>query len=123
MRASVPEGWTVQKTVDFFKVSEHGLRPARRLKKEEILATPDSYFREGLRKETEKRVVRFYERDVSQQCPGRKYFMNIKKMDDLKEKVQKIIILRSISEINVNFKREFPSLKIEFSTFAHLRPK
>ena len=44
-------------------------------------------------------------------------------MDGLKEKVQKRIILGSISEINVNFKGEFPSLKIEFSTFASLRPK
>lgn len=30
-------------------------------------------------------------------------------MDGLKEKVQKRIILGSISEINVNFKGEFPS--------------
>ena len=44
-------------------------------------------------------------------------------MDGLKEKVQKRIILGSISEINVSFKGEFPSLKIEFSTFASLRPK
>ena len=123
MLAPVPEGWTIKKTVDFFKASEHTLRQARKLKKEGILATPGSYSREGLRKENERRFLRFYERDVSRQCPGKKYFINIKKMDGLKEKVQKRIILGSISEINVNFKGEFPSLKIEFSTFASLQPK
>ena len=65
MLVPAPEGWTIKKIVDFFKASEHTLRQASKLKKEEILATSGSYSKEGLRKENERRVVRFYERDVS----------------------------------------------------------
>ena len=65
MLVPVPEGWTIKKIVDFFKASEHTLRQARKLKKEGILATSGSCPKEGLRKENERRVVRFYGRDVS----------------------------------------------------------
>ena len=44
-------------------------------------------------------------------------------MDGLKERVQKGIILGSISAVNDYFQAEFLSLKIGFSTFLLLRPK
>ena len=63
MLTLAPEDWTIQKTVQFFNVSEHALKQARKLKKEKgILATPSNYYREGLLdKETKKCVVEFYE--------------------------------------------------------------
>ena len=120
-----PEDWTMQKTVKFFNVSEHAVKQARKLKKEKgILATPSSYYREGLDKEIKKCVVEFYERvDVSRMCPGKKDCVSIRKKDGSKEKVQKRLLLANISEIYANFKAEFPSLKIGFSTFALLWPK
>ena len=42
--------------------------------------------------------------------------------DGSKEKVQKRFLLANISEIYANFKAEFQSLKIGFSTFALLQP-
>ena len=43
--------WTIQKTMEFFNVSEHAVKQARKLKKEKgILATPSNYYREGLNK-------------------------------------------------------------------------
>ena len=51
------------KKLEFFNVSEHAVKPARKLKNEKgILATPSNYYREGLDKETKKCVVEFYER-------------------------------------------------------------
>ena len=120
-----PEDWTIQKTVEFSNVSEHAVKQARKLKKEKgILATPSNYYREALDKETKKCVVEFYERDdVSRMCAGKKDCVSIRNKDGSKEKVQKRLLLASISEIYANFKAEFPSLKIGFSTFTLLRPK
>ena len=50
-----PEDWTMQKTVEFFNVSEHAVKQARKLKKKKgIVATSSNYYREGLDKETKK---------------------------------------------------------------------
>ena len=58
-----PEDWTIQKTVQFYNVSEHAVKQARKLKKEKgILATPSNYYREGLDTETKSCVVEFCER-------------------------------------------------------------
>ena len=61
--ALAPEDWTMQKTVEFFNVSEHAVKQARNPKKEKgILATPSNHYREGLDTETKNCVVEFYER-------------------------------------------------------------
>ena len=60
MLTLVPKRWTIKKIRHFYKVSKHALSQARKLKKERILATPGSYSRERLRKETEKLVLKFY---------------------------------------------------------------
>ena len=52
-----------KKTVEFFNVSGHPVKQARKLKKEKvILATLSNYYREGLDKET-KKYLEFYDRD------------------------------------------------------------
>ena len=125
MLTLVPDDWTIQKTVDFFSVSQHVVKQARKLKKEKgILATPSGYFREGLGKETKDLVISFYERDdISRICPGKKDSITVRMADGSKEKVQKRLLLANIAETYANFKSEFPTLKIGFSTFALLRPK
>ena len=51
MLTLAPKDWTIQKTMEFFNVSEHAVKQARKLKKEKgILATPSNYYREGLNK-------------------------------------------------------------------------
>ena len=63
MHTLAPEDWTMQKTVEFFNVSEHAVKQARNPKKEKgILATPSNHYREGLDTETKNCVVEFYER-------------------------------------------------------------
>ena len=120
MLTLVLEDWTIQKSF----VSEHAVKQAGKLKKEKgILATPSSYYREGLDKETKICVAEFYEGDVSRMCPGKKDCVNIRNKEGSKEKVQKRLLFANISEIFANFKAEFSSLKIGFSTFALLRPK
>ena len=56
-------------------------------------------------------------------CPGKEDCVSIRNKDGSKEKVQKRLLLANISEIYANFKAEFPSLNIGFSTFALLLPK
>ena len=56
-------------------------------------------------------------------CPGRKDYVSRRNKDGSKEKVQKRLLLANISEIYGNFKAEFPSLKIAFSTFVLLQRK
>ena len=111
--------------MDFFNVSEHAVKQARKLKKEkEILETPSHYYREGLNKETKECVAKFYERDdVIRMCLGKKDCISIRNKDGSKEKVQKRRYLANISEIYPNFKAGFPSFNIGFSTFTLLRPK
>ena len=68
MLTLAPEDWTIQKTVEFFNVSEHAVTQAGKLKKEKgILATPFNCYREGLDKVTKKCVAEFYERN--DMCP------------------------------------------------------
>ena len=63
MLTLAPEDWAIQKTVDFFNVSEHAAKQARKLKKEKkILETPSNYYREGLNKETKECVAEYYDR-------------------------------------------------------------
>ena len=79
-----PEDWTIQKTVQFYNVSEHAVKQARKLKKQKwILATPSNYYRKGLDKETKKCVVEFYDRDdvVSRMCPGKNDCVSIRNKD------------------------------------------
>ena len=113
------------KKVEFCYVCEHAVKQTIMLKKaKRILATSLNYYGEGLDKERKKCVVEFYERDdVSHMCPGKKDCVSIRNKDGSKEKVQKGLRLATISEIYANFKAEFPSLKIGFSTFALLRSK
>ena len=43
MLTLAPEDWTIQKTVEFFNVSEHAVKQSRKFKKEKgILATPSN---------------------------------------------------------------------------------
>ena len=56
-------------------------------------------------------------------CPGKKDWVCIRNKDGSKEKAQERLLLANISQIYVNFKTEFPSWKIGFSTLALLRPK
>ena len=67
------EDWTIQKSLEFFSVSEHTVKYVRKLKIEKwIWAIPSDYCREGLDKETKKCVVELYEKDVSCMCPDKK---------------------------------------------------
>ena len=47
MLTLVPEDWTIQKIMEFFNVSEHAVKQARKVTEEKgILATPSNYYRE-----------------------------------------------------------------------------
>ena len=90
----VPDDWSIKKTVKFFNVTEHSVKMAQKLRKEQgILAVPKGYSREA-EKETKVKVKEFFERDdVSCLCPA-KACVSVKLEDGRKEKVQKRLVVK-----------------------------
>lgn len=121
----VPEDWSIQKTVDFFGVSEYTVKQARKVKAERgILGGLPGYSRQGISDEIKNLITNFYESDeVSRMCPGKKDCVSIKLPNGTRDKMQKRLLLSNISEIFSHFKLEHPDVKVGFSTFALLRPK
>ena len=65
----------------------------------------------------------FYQKDeYSRCCPGMKDFVSVTK-DSIKTKHQKFLLLLNTKQLFLEFKKEYPSVKIEFSKFSELRPK
>ena len=121
----VPNDWPVQKTCEFFWVSEYAVRQARNLRAEKgILASPQNYSRDGLSSETKQFITKLYEKDeVSRLLSGKKDCISVKLTDGSKTGVQKRLLLSDVSEICIHFKDENANVSVGFSTFATLRPK
>ena len=65
----------------------------------------------------------FYQKDeYSRCCPGMKDFVSVTK-DSIKTKHQKFLLLLNTKQLFLEFKKEYPSVKIGFSKFSELRPK
>ena len=121
----MPHDWSVQKTCNFFGVSEYAVRQARKLRAEKaILASPQNYSRDGLNSETKQLITKFYQSDeVSRLLPRKKDCVSVKLTDGIKTRVQKRLLFSNLSEIHVHFKEENSKVSVGFSTFATLRPK
>ena len=120
----VPDDWSIKKTVKFFNVTEHSVKMAQKLRKEQgILAVPKGYSREA-EEETKVKGKEFFEKDdVSCLCPGKKDCVSVKLEDGRKEKVQKRLLLSNLKEIYQHIVTENPTVKVGFSTFAMIQPK
>lgn len=70
------------------------------------------------------KVRQFYESDeVSRMLPGKKDYVTVRKKDGSKEKLQKRLVLGSLTEIYELYKKDQSNPKIGFSRFAALRPR
>lgn len=70
------------------------------------------------------RVDEFFNRDtISRQLPGKKDFVSVKKEDGANEKVQKRLMLMTISEAFQEFIKTHTDCKLSQSKFFKLKPK
>ena len=68
-------------------------------------------------------VKDFYQLDsISQQLPGKKDFRAIRHVDKSIEKIQKRVMLLTLSEAYIEFKKSHPEAEISKSQFFKLRP-
>ena len=117
----VPNSWTIEATMDFFGATNHQVRRAITLEKEDgILAKPKRNDRVGIPQETIDLVESFYQNDeYSREMPGAKQFVSV----GYKIHKQKRLMLCNLSELYAAFKEKYPDLKIGLSKFCSLRPK
>lgn len=120
----VPDSWTLQKTADEFQTSIHFARKARELRRNEgVFGKVHPKQGKVLSPETEKKIKDFYTSDEnSRVMPSTKDTVSMK-VNGLKQKVQKRLLLLSLKELYHMFKQENPNVSVGFSTFAKNRPK
>ena len=119
----VPSFWTVERTVKFFGASRYSVLQARQLvQKHGILSRPGPRKpRSGIPEEVKNNVKLYYENnEFTRIMPGRK-----DKVSTVwgKESQQKRLILCTVKDLLANYRKDFPDHKIEWATFAALRPK
>ena len=86
------------------------------------LLTPSPKQKTTVPSENHQKIIDFYNSDlVSWQMPGKKDFVSLK-TNELKQKVQKKVMLMTVREAHSIFKSE-NNIKVGKSTFAKLRPK
>ena len=86
-------------------------------------ATPNKKSGRPLPSNVLEEVENFYTSDQwSRLMPGRKDYVKIVK-NDVREQVQKRLLLHNIKELHEKFILEKPEIKISLSTFAKLRPR
>ena len=119
----VPSHWTVEKTVNYFGVTRYSVLQARKLLQTEgILSRPEPRKpRSGIPDNIKTNVKLYYENsEFTRIMPGRK-----DKVSTVwgKESQQKRLILCSVKDLLANYRKDFPDHKIEWASFAALRPK
>lgn len=119
-----PDSWNLKRTANEFGTTIHYVRKARELLKNEgLFAELPNKNSGGLPKVTIDKVTSFYNcDDVSRVMPGIKDTVSMK-INGEKQKVQKRLLLMSLKELYVLFKKEHADSKVCFSVFARLRPK
>ena len=87
-----------------------------------ILVIPRPQIRIVIPNDVEEKIVSFYRNDtVSRVCPSKKDYVSVK-TDDVKEHVQKHLLLGNLKKLYVNFHEENSDLrKVGFSTFCTFR--
>ena len=119
-----PESWSINKTVQELGVTECKVKCARELKKERgTLAEPRQKVGKALSGDVSEIVSNFHQQDeYSTCCPGMKDFVSVIK-ESVEMKHQKRLLLLNIKELFLEFKKEYPTVKIRFSKCCDLRPK
>ncbi|XP_044013077.1 uncharacterized protein LOC122855606 [Aphidius gifuensis] len=89
-----------------------------------LLSLPEPKKGKKISESTKRLVLDFYndERNSST-MPGKKDFLSIRDESGKRTHVQKKLVLSNLNELFRSFQAEYPTIKIEFSTFAAMRPR
>ena len=119
-----PESWSIRRTGQEFKVSEHLVRKARKLRCEKgILGKPDAKKGQQIPQSVKDKVLEFDQLDdFTWLRPGKKDFVSVF-LNGKKVHKQKRLILLRLKELYIEFKKMYPDYKIGFSKFCELRLK
>jgi len=119
-----PKSWSRAKLASEFNTSERQAQKAQDLvKKNGILALPESKKGKSLLQETKELVIDFYNNDEnSRMLPGKKDYVSVK-INGKREHVQKRLVLCNLSELYALFKEKYPDAKVGLSKFSELRPR
>lgn len=120
----VPETWSIRKTAKEFDTTQHYVRRAR-----ELLANGGLFAEVPMKSgkllphSTIEAVTAFYNSDeVSRSTSSSKEYVSMK-VEGKKKHVQKRLLLLSLKELWVSFKKKHADYPISFSMFAKQRPK
>jgi hypothetical protein len=116
-----PESWSRKFASNYFEVTEHAIRKARKMKHENgILSIPSNKIGRKLLTTTTDLLLQFYEDDeYSRMMPGRKDYVSVGKGIHK----QKRLLLCNLRELYSEFKVVHPEINVGFSMFCSLRPK
>lgn len=122
---SLPESWGLKRIKKEFDVGDRMAKRAKKLQSEHgFMSVPESQTRSDcLTNEIQEIIVNFYATDtISRAMPGKNDCLSMK-INGVKQKVQKRLLLCSLKEAYLVFKEENQAIKVGFSSFANLRPK
>jgi len=119
-----PSSWSVNKIAKEFGASWQLAKKSKELKAcKGILADTTAKIGKTLPSTTIEKVKAFYDSDCNSRImPGQNDCISIK-VNGIKTKIQKRLLLLNLKELHVSFKESNPDTKIGFSTFAKLHPK
>ena len=122
---SMPSAWGVRKLQQEFGVSNRMARNAKKIQADKGILSAPGKKKAGnkLPADSLKVVEAFYNLDeVSRAMPGKKDCVTVK-VDGVRKKVQKRLILCTLREAFFHFQEKNPSVKIGLAKFVELRPK
>lgn len=120
----VPDHWSLRKTAREFNTTVHYARKAKDLLESGgLFAQPQQQLGKRLSTTTAEKIKEFYNSDgVCRVMPGIKDTISVK-INGIRQRVQKKLLLLGLKELYVLFKTENPKSRVSFSMFAKLRPK
>jgi hypothetical protein len=120
-----PASWTITKIIQEFNVTRHQVKLARELKKKHcsILNYPPKRQGVSLPQSTVDTIIEFYQDDTfTRLSSGTKETVTVR-LENCKIKKQKRYILMTLRDLYLEFKKNFPNIKVGFSKFVSLKPK
>lgn len=122
----LPKSWSLTSIMNIFGLkSRHIISKTKKLvNKQGILPVTAKRVGHGLSEATLTAVQNFFDDDdqAIHMLPGKKDCFTIKK-DNMKEKVQKRLLLAPLNELYAMFREKNKDIEISFSAFAQRRPK
>lgn len=120
----LPQSMSARKISEEFNAPRYMVKQMKKLVAEEgILCTTEARRGHGINETTKQKVIDFYDSDdISRAMPGTNDFVS-ELQNGRKERVQKRLLMMSLSEAYNIFQESCQDIKVGFTLFTQLRPK